>query len=68
LKLTTAGLRARDERVFDLARRLHVPIAVTMAGGYGRNIETTVEVHLNTVRAAFAHFRARTPRQLASVR
>jgi acetoin utilization deacetylase AcuC-like enzyme len=57
LSVTTAGLRARDRRVFDLARRLQVPIAVAMAGGYGRNIETTVDVHLNTVAEAFAHFR-----------
>ena len=52
LRLTLDGLRSRDSHVFDLARRLGVPIAVTMAGGYGRDIETTVQVHLNTVKAA----------------
>jgi hypothetical protein len=27
-----------------------------MAGGYGRDIETTVQVHLNTVKAAYGHW------------
>jgi acetoin utilization deacetylase AcuC-like enzyme len=53
LRLTTEGMRARDQRVFDLAERLAVPIAVAMAGGYGHDLATTVAVHLNTVRAAF---------------
>jgi len=57
LRLTLDGLRARDARVFDLAASLRAPIAVTMAGGYGRDIETTVQAHLNTVRAAAAHWR-----------
>ena len=56
LRLTYDGLRARDARVFALAARLRVPIAVTMAGGYGHDIETSVQVHLNTVRAACAHW------------
>lgn len=56
LSLTTAGMAARDARVFDLAFRLRVPIAVAMAGGYGRDIDVTVEVHFNTVRAAWLHW------------
>jgi acetoin utilization deacetylase AcuC-like enzyme len=55
LRLTTAGMAARDARVFDWARELQVPIAVAMAGGYGRDIDVTVELHLNTVRTALAH-------------
>jgi acetoin utilization deacetylase AcuC-like enzyme len=54
LRLTLSGMRERDARVFALARRLDVPIAVAMAGGYGRDIEVTVEVHLNTVREALS--------------
>jgi acetoin utilization deacetylase AcuC-like enzyme len=57
LRLTFDGLRARDDRVFELAARLQVPVAVTMAGGYGHDIETTVRAHLNTVRAALTHWR-----------
>jgi acetoin utilization deacetylase AcuC-like enzyme len=49
LKLTNAGMLARDRMVFEYARRLNVPIAVSMAGGYGVNIETTVAVHRQTV-------------------
>jgi acetoin utilization deacetylase AcuC-like enzyme len=56
LRLTFDGLRARDARVFGLAARLRVPVAVTMAGGYGHDIETTIQAHVNTVRAALAHW------------
>ncbi len=56
LRLTEAGLRERDRRIFDLALRLRVPIAVAMAGGYGRDIDTTVAIHLNTVKEAFGHW------------
>jgi len=56
LRLTCDGLRARDRRVFELADRLGVPTAVTMAGGYGHDVATTVQVHFNTVAAAFGHW------------
>lgn len=56
LALTTAGMAARDARVFDLAFRLGAPIVVAMAGGYGRDIDVTVDVHFNTVRAAWLHW------------
>lgn len=56
LRLTFDGLAARDARVFDFVARLGVPVAVTMGGGYGRDPGDTVRVHLNTVRAAFAHW------------
>jgi acetoin utilization deacetylase AcuC-like enzyme len=57
LKLTTAGMLARDRMVFDYARRLNIPVAVSMAGGYGINIETTVTSHRQTVLQAldFSH-------------
>jgi len=59
LKLSLEGLRRRDQRVFDFLARQRVPVAVSMAGGYGREIGTTVAVHLQTVelaRAAWAHW------------
>ena len=52
LKLTYDGLEARDRRVFDFLQRQLVPVAVTMAGGYGRDIHTTVALHLRTVQLA----------------
>jgi acetoin utilization deacetylase AcuC-like enzyme len=54
LKLSTAGLAERDRRVLDGARERGIPVAVSMAGGYGRVIEDTVQVHLGTIRAALA--------------
>jgi len=52
LSLTLGGLRQRDEMVFAEARRRGVPIAVAFAGGYARNTEDTVRIHMNTVLAA----------------
>jgi acetoin utilization deacetylase AcuC-like enzyme len=52
LSLTLEGLRQRDELVFRLAREAAVPVAVTLAGGYARRFEDTVEIHCGTVRAA----------------
>jgi len=54
LKLTDAGLAARDRMVFDWLGRHRVPVAVTMAGGYGHDIHTTVAVQLRTVQLAHA--------------
>jgi acetoin utilization deacetylase AcuC-like enzyme len=56
LKLTAAGMRERDRRVFALAQTLGAPVAVSMAGGYGHHIDATVEVHLGTVQEALAHW------------
>lgn len=49
LKLTRDGLAERDRRVFDALRERGIPVAVSMAGGYGTDIEVTVAVHLRTV-------------------
>ena len=54
LKLTKAGLKHRDEIVFEFCRARRVPIAIAMAGGYARNIYDTVEIHANTVITARA--------------
>ena len=54
LKLTDAGLAERDRRVLDWLGRHRVPVAVTMAGGYGHDIRTTVAVQLRTVQLAHA--------------
>ena len=52
LKLTAQGMLERDQAVLDFARALGVPIAIAMAGGYGHVVQTTVDVHVQTVRAA----------------
>lgn len=52
LSLTMDGLARRDALVFDYARRNGAPAAITLAGGYARNIEDTVSIHVNTILAA----------------
>jgi acetoin utilization deacetylase AcuC-like enzyme len=52
LSLTIEGLKKRDELVFRVARTRGIPIMVTFAGGYARNIEDTVTIHSNTIIAA----------------
>jgi acetoin utilization deacetylase AcuC-like enzyme len=49
LKLTFDGLKTRDVLVLESCRAIGVPVAITIAGGYGRDITDTVRVHLNTV-------------------
>ncbi|KAF1042408.1 MAG: hypothetical protein GAK35_02718 [Herbaspirillum frisingense] len=55
MKLSMQGLAARDNAVFSFARQHKIPVAVTMAGGYGRDIEQTVAVHIQTIRLASHH-------------
>lgn len=52
LSLTIEGLRGRDRMVFEQARRRGIPAAVTLAGGYARDVEDTVRIHTNTILAA----------------
>lgn len=56
LSLTREGLYLRDRVVFDAALRQHVPVAVTLAGGYARKLEDTVTLHMRTVKAALASY------------
>ena len=51
LKLTAAGLAARDRRVLHALREHRIPVALSMAGGYGRVIEETVALVQHTLRA-----------------
>lgn len=52
LRLTHDGLRRRDAMVLDMCREVGIPVAITMAGGYGRNVEDTVRVHVGTASVA----------------
>jgi acetoin utilization deacetylase AcuC-like enzyme len=52
LKLTFHGLARRDALVLSACRDVGIPVAVTIAGGYGRDLRDTVQVHVNTVRVA----------------
>ncbi len=59
LKLSKAGLAARDELVLSECRRRGLPVAVAMAGGYARQIDDTVSIHAATIETAARLFRAR---------
>lgn len=50
--LSKEGLAARDHMVLAFCRAAGLPVAITLAGGYGRRIEETVAIHLQTVRIA----------------
>jgi acetoin utilization deacetylase AcuC-like enzyme len=65
LKLTSAGLAERDRRVFAACRERGIAVAVSMAGGYGRDIDVTVDVHLTTLRAAFESWQSSRQPQVA---
>jgi acetoin utilization deacetylase AcuC-like enzyme len=52
LKLSADGLAERDRRVFDALRERRIPVAVSMAGGYGRDIATTVAIQRRTLELA----------------
>ena len=52
LALTFDGLARRDALVLETCREVGLPVCLTIAGGYGREVQDTVQVHLNTVRVA----------------
>ena len=52
LALTKAGLAERDRLVLAMCRQAGLPVAVVMAGGYGRSIEDTVGIHMQTIQIA----------------
>jgi len=54
LALTIEGLKQRDELVFKVAKARGIPVMVTYAGGYARNVQDTVTIHVNTILAAKA--------------
>ena len=56
LALSFDGLEARDRRVFDWAWQRRIPLAFSMAGGYGVNIDDTVQVQMNTYRVAIEYW------------
>ena len=56
LKLSYDALEARDSRVFDWSYQHRIPLAFCMAGGYGININETVQVQVNTYQVAFSYW------------
>ena len=56
LSLSITGLRQRDETVLRTCYEREVPIVTVMSGGYGKQIEDTIEIHCNTIRTVKAVF------------
>ncbi|HEU0051635.1 MAG TPA: histone deacetylase [Longimicrobium sp.] len=54
LGMSKEGLAERDRLVLGLCRDAGVPVAVAMAGGYARDTEDTVDIHVATLRIAAA--------------
>jgi acetoin utilization deacetylase AcuC-like enzyme len=52
LALTKRGLAERDRMVFEYCRGAGLPVVITMAGGYARKVEDTVDIHFETLRLA----------------
>ena len=50
MRLSFGGLERRDAMVLESCREVGLPVAVMIAGGYGRRIEDTVAVHVATAR------------------
>lgn len=56
LSLTHQGAMERDHLVLKTAHQHDIPIALTLGGGYGVPIETSIKAHLNTYRVATSIF------------
>jgi acetoin utilization deacetylase AcuC-like enzyme len=55
LSISTDGMRQRDECVFQFGLDREIPIAFSMAGGYGKEIQSTVDVHFQTIVTALRY-------------
>jgi len=51
LGLTIEGLQKRDEMVLEFAKQKDVPIVTLLSGGYALDVNDTVDIHCNTIRA-----------------
>ncbi len=56
LSVSKDGLAERDRIVLETLRNENIPVAVVMAGGYAKDVEETMEIHMNSItRAASLH-------------
>jgi acetoin utilization deacetylase AcuC-like enzyme len=58
LKVSAAGLAERDRRVLAALRERRIPVALSMAGGYGHDIAVTVGLQATTLALAAASWQA----------
>ncbi|HEX5873791.1 MAG TPA: histone deacetylase [Pyrinomonadaceae bacterium] len=59
LKVSIDGLRERDAYVLRECYEREVPVVTVMSGGYGKDINDTVEIHCNTIRMVKGVFESR---------
>jgi acetoin utilization deacetylase AcuC-like enzyme len=52
LKVTRDGLKHRNERIFQWAENVGIPVVVTMGGGYGKDLMTSVTSHADVFQQA----------------
>jgi len=52
LSVTKEGLARRDQIVLEACRERGIPVAVTMAGGYAKDVGDTVDIHFQTIQRA----------------
>jgi acetoin utilization deacetylase AcuC-like enzyme len=52
LCVSKEGLAERDRLVLESCRERGIPVAVTMAGGYARDVEDTVDIHFQSIERA----------------
>lgn len=50
LALSIEGLRERDSLVLRECYQHEIPVVTVMSGGYGKDINDTIEIHCNTIR------------------
>ena len=52
LSVSKQGLTERDRLVLESCRERGIPVAMTMAGGYARSVEDTVDIHFRSIETA----------------
>jgi acetoin utilization deacetylase AcuC-like enzyme len=52
LSVSKEALAERDRLVLESCRERGIPVAVTMAGGYARKVEDTVDIHFQSIERA----------------
>ena len=52
LGLTMKGCRKRDEVVFNTIKNLNIPSALTLGGGYSKDIQVIIQAHVTTINTA----------------
>lgn len=55
LSISKDGMCQRDQYVFQYSLDRQIPTAFSMAGGYGREIQSTVDIHFQTIQTALQY-------------